>query len=461
MIQEIFRLYAERSSFFAELILQHIRIAGISVTVSLVLGLVIGVIISEYRKPAQIIMNVINVLYTIPSISMLGFLIPFTGIGDKTAIIALSIYGLLPIVRNTYTGISTIQPFLTEVATGMGSTRGQVLFRVKLPLALPVILAGVRSMVVMTISLSGIASYIGAGGLGVAIYRGITTNNAAMTYAGSILIALVALISDRLIYLLEKKIPWGETARKRREQGAMSVISLKNITAAYGNKDVLMHFNLEIARGEFVMLIGTSGCGKTTALKLMNGLLRPKEGSVVVNGNDLSRTDLTALRRNLGYVVQETGLFPHLTIEKNISYVADLSRKKDSKAIQNRVTQLLQLVELPEEIRRRYPDELSGGQKQRVGIARALMNSPEILLMDEPFGAVDEITRRRLQEEIGKIHRQQGETIVFVTHDIDEALRLGTRIVVMDAGRIIQDGTPEEIREHPATDFVKKLMSER
>lgn len=220
MIQEIFRLYAERSSFFAELILQHIRIAGISVTVSLVLGLVIGVIISEYRKPAQIIMNVINVLYTIPSISMLGFLIPFTGIGDKTAIIALSIYGLLPIVRNTYTGISTILPFLTEVATGMGSTRGQVLFRVKLPLALPVILAGVRSMVVMTISLSGIASYIGAGGLGVAIYRGITTNNAAMTYAGSILIALVALISDRLIYLLEKKIPWGETARKRREQGA-------------------------------------------------------------------------------------------------------------------------------------------------------------------------------------------------------------------------------------------------
>lgn len=241
----------------------------------------------------------------------------------------------------------------------------------------------------------------------------------------------------------------------------MSVIELKDITMSYGPNRILEHFNLSVEQGTFLTMIGSSGCGKTTALKLMNGLLRPKEGSVVVNGNDLSRTDLTALRRNLGYVVQETGLFPHLTIEKNISYVADLSRKKDSKAIQNRVTQLLQLVELPEEIRRRYPDELSGGQKQRVGIARALMNSPEILLMDEPFGAVDEITRRRLQEEIGKIHRQQGETIVFVTHDIDEALRLGTRIVVMDAGRIIQDGTPEEIREHPATDFVKKLMSER
>ena len=241
----------------------------------------------------------------------------------------------------------------------------------------------------------------------------------------------------------------------------MNVIELKDITMSYGPNRILEHFNLSVEQGTFLTMIGTSGCGKTTALKLMNGLLRPKEGSVVVNGNDLSRIDLTALRRNLGYVVQETGMFPHLTIEKNISYVADLSRKKDSKAIQNRVTQLLQLVELPEEIRRRYPDELSGGQKQRVGIARALMNSPEILLMDEPFGAVDEITRRRLQEEIGKIHRQQGETIVFVTHDIDEALRLGTRIVVMDAGRIIQDGTPEEIREHPATDFVKKLMSER
>ena len=241
----------------------------------------------------------------------------------------------------------------------------------------------------------------------------------------------------------------------------MSIISLTDITASYGSKGVLKYFSLDIGQGEFVMLIGTSGCGKTTALKLMNGLLKPDAGRVVVNGKDLADTDLTALRRKLGYVVQETGLFPHLTIEKNISYVADLYGKRDKKAVRERVSQLLALVELPEEVRRRYPDELSGGQKQRVGIARALMNSPEIMLMDEPFGAVDEITRRRLQEEIGRIHRQQKETIVFVTHDIDEALRLGTRIVVMDEGKIIQDGTPEEIRANPATDFVKKLISDR
>ena len=241
----------------------------------------------------------------------------------------------------------------------------------------------------------------------------------------------------------------------------MSIISLTDITASYGSKGVLEHFSLDIGQGEFVMLIGTSGCGKTTALKLMNGLLKPDAGRVVVNGKDLADTDLTALRRKLGYVVQETGLFPHQKKKKNISYVADLYGKRDKKAVRERVSQLLALVELPEEVRRRYPDELSGGQKQRVGIARALMNSPEIMLMDEPFGAVDEITRRRLQEEIGRIHRQQKETIVFVTHDIDEALRLGTRIVVMDEGKIIQDGTPEEIRANPATDFVKKLISDR
>ena len=220
MIQELFDFITQRWDFLLPLIYEHLQISAIAIVFATIVGVSIGILIAEKRKASSLTLGIISFLYTIPSISMLGFLIPFTGIGDKTAIIALSIYGLLPIVRNTYTGISTIQPFLTEVATGMGSTRGQVLFRVKLPLALPVILAGVRSMVVMTISLSGIASYIGAGGLGVAIYRGITTNNAAMTYAGSILIALVALISDRLIYLLEKKIPWGETARKRREQGA-------------------------------------------------------------------------------------------------------------------------------------------------------------------------------------------------------------------------------------------------
>lgn len=206
MIQQIFELYGERWSFFQELILQHIKIASTSIVISGIAGLLLGILISEHKKHASWIIGFINVAYTIPSISMLGFLIPLTGIGDKTAVIALTVYGLLPMVRNTYTGITTIEASIIEVAKGMGSTPWQVLYKVKLPLALPVIVAGLRSMVVMTISLSGIASYIGAGGLGVAIYRGINTNNAAMTYSGSILIAVVALVSDQLVAYVERLI---------------------------------------------------------------------------------------------------------------------------------------------------------------------------------------------------------------------------------------------------------------
>lgn len=206
MIKEIFSLYGDRWPFFQELIFQHIRIASTAILISGTIGLFLGIIISEYRRFSTWIIGIINIAYTIPSISMLGFLIPLTGIGDKTATIALTIYGLLPMVRNTYTGITTIEPSTIEVARGMGSTPWQILYKVKLPLALPVIVSGIRSMVVMTISLSGIASYIGAGGLGVAIYRGITTNNAAMTYAGSILIAVVALFSDQLVAYIERRI---------------------------------------------------------------------------------------------------------------------------------------------------------------------------------------------------------------------------------------------------------------
>lgn len=211
MIQEIIKLYLERWPFFGTLILQHIQISMTAILIAGTAGLLIGVFISFHKKLAAAVIGVINIVYTVPSISMLGFLIPFTGIGNKTAIIALTVYGLLPMVRNTCTGIATIEPSLVEAAKGMGSTEFQILYKVKLPVALPVIVAGVRSMVVMTVSLSGIASYIGAGGLGVAVYRGITTNNRYMTYAGSILIAVVALLSDQLVAAAERAI-----RRKRR-----------------------------------------------------------------------------------------------------------------------------------------------------------------------------------------------------------------------------------------------------
>jgi len=204
-MKEIINLIVTRKEFFLELLIQHLQISLISILFAIVIGLILGIITSEYQESSKIIMGMVNFIYTIPSISLLGFLIPLSGIGDTPALIALTIYALLPMVRNTYTGLTNINPLLLEAATGMGSTKFQILYKIKLPLAIPVIVAGIRNMAVMTISLSGIASFIGAGGLGVAIYRGITTNNKIMKIAGSLLIAVLAMITDFIIGLIESK----------------------------------------------------------------------------------------------------------------------------------------------------------------------------------------------------------------------------------------------------------------
>lgn len=237
-----------------------------------------------------------------------------------------------------------------------------------------------------------------------------------------------------------------------------SVIHFKNISKSYNNNLVLNDFNLEINKGEFITIIGSSGCGKTTVLKLINGLLTPESGNIYINGKDISSVNQIELRRKIGYVIQDIGLFPHMNIEGNIAYVPNLIKNKDKNEILSKVNDLINVVGMDKEILRRYPSELSGGQRQRVGIARALAASPEILLMDEPFGAVDEITRNLLQEGILNIHKALNITIIFITHDIKEALKLGTKVIVMDKGEIVQQGTPLEIKERPKTDFVKKLI---
>lgn len=204
LLQEIFSLYAQRWDWFEELLLSHIALALSAIAMSGALGLLLGVLISETPRLAPPVMGLCNVLYTVPAISLLGILIPFTGIGDKTAVIALTIYGVMPMVRNTYVGLTSLDPDILEAARGMGSTRAQMLLRVKLPMAAGVILAGLRNTVVMTISVAGIASFVGAGGLGVSIYRGITIYNPAMTAAGSILIAALAVLLDLLLARLEQ-----------------------------------------------------------------------------------------------------------------------------------------------------------------------------------------------------------------------------------------------------------------
>lgn len=206
MLTEIIDLIQSRWDFFLGLLVEHIQISLLSIVIAMVIGLTIGILISEYQKSSKVVIGIVNFIYTIPSISLLGFLIPLSGVGDATAVIALTVYALLPMVRNTHTGLTNVSPLLLEAATGMGSTKMQTLIKVKLPLAMPVIISGIRSMAVMTIALAGIASFIGAGGLGVAIYRGITTNNKAMTLVGSLLMAVLAIAVDFLIGRIEKMV---------------------------------------------------------------------------------------------------------------------------------------------------------------------------------------------------------------------------------------------------------------
>ena len=235
-------------------------------------------------------------------------------------------------------------------------------------------------------------------------------------------------------------------------------IEIRNVSAAYGSHEVLRRVSLVVERGEFLVIIGPSGCGKTTLLKLINGLVLPAAGEVLVEGERLSACGLTDLRRRIGYAVQGAKLFPHMTVQDNICYVPCLDKKLSKEDKRVLAERMLAMVELPTELAGRFPRQLSGGQKQRVGIARAMAASPDILLMDEPFGAVDEITRRTLQGELSDLQKKTGITIVFITHDIEEAFKLGSRILIMKDGVIWQEGRREELLEKPRDAFVKQLL---
>lgn len=240
-----------------------------------------------------------------------------------------------------------------------------------------------------------------------------------------------------------------------------TAIEFKHVKKVYGEKVIIDDFNLKITPGEFLTVVGSSGCGKTIILKMINGLIIPDEGQVLVHDQCTQAVDLIELRRGIGYAIQGSVLFPHMTVAQNIAYVPNLLNKNDKKRTYEALSKWMKIVGLDEELIHRYPSELSGGQQQRVGIARALAASPDILLMDEPFGAVDEITRSTLQDEILRIHHQENITIIFVTHDINEALKLGSRVMVMDQGKVVQLASPREILEHPKTEFVRKLVQRK
>ena len=239
------------------------------------------------------------------------------------------------------------------------------------------------------------------------------------------------------------------------------MIQFRDVSQQYeAGKPIIQNLSLNIEAGEFVVLIGPSGCGKTTLLKMMNGLIAPNSGEIIIKGKTIKDWDPIVLKRNIGYVIQQVGLFPHLTIEKNIAYPLDLQKTAAAQK-QERARELIHLVGLDESYLKKYPNELSGGQKQRVGMARALAADPEIILMDEPLGAVDQINRAVLQDEIIRIYQSLHKTIVFVTHDIEEAIKLGTKIVVLNQGEIMEIGTRDDIVFHSKSDFAEAFIGNK
>ena len=238
-------------------------------------------------------------------------------------------------------------------------------------------------------------------------------------------------------------------------------IEFKNVSKTFrgAGYPAVNDVSLTVNEGEFVTILGSSGCGKTTLLKMVNRLYEPDTGSIILFGENISTVDVVRVRRRIGYVIQQIGLFPHYTVGDNIATVPKLLKWEKAK-IDARVDELLTLVGLePKEFRDRYPAQLSGGQQQRVGLARALAVDPKIMLMDEPFGAVDSITREKLQDELVRLHKETGKTFLFVTHDIEEAFKLGDRVLIMNEGTIRQFDTPEAIIRHPADPFVASLVN--
>lgn len=240
------------------------------------------------------------------------------------------------------------------------------------------------------------------------------------------------------------------------------MIVLEHVNKVYDNGfQALKDINLEFKKGEITVLIGPSGCGKSTTMKLINALNTPSSGTIRIDGKDISRLNPVALRRDIGYVIQSVGLFPHMTISKNAAVVPRLKKWNKDK-IEQKVNQLLDLVGLDHALYgTRYPSELSGGQQQRVGVVRALAADPDIILMDEPFSALDPISREQLQDELIRLQQELNKTIIFVTHDMDEAIKIADTIVLMKEGAVVQTGKPDSILRHPANDFVRDFIGSK
>ncbi|WP_442875542.1 ABC transporter permease subunit [Amycolatopsis sp. NBC_00348] len=444
----------------------HVDLTLAAMALAVLIGMTLGLLTYRRRWLGSLATTTTAAFLTIPSIALLGILIGPFGLGLTNVLCALVLYALLPITRNTIVGLRGVDPAVVDAARGMGLGRARLLWRVRLPLAWPVILSGIRVSTQITIGIAAIGAYVKGPGLGNEIFDGLgrfgSVNSLNQVLTGTLGIVVLALLFDLAFVLVGKLTTWRrplarEAAASADAAGtAGETIELRDLSKRYPGQaaPAVDRLTMRIPAGEIVVLTGPSGCGKTTTMRMINRLVEPTSGAVTVGGTDVAALDLDEHRRHTGYVIQQVGLFPHLRVDANIGVVPRVLGWT-WRRVAARVGELLDVVGLTREHGTRYPRELSGGQQQRVGVARAMAADPPVLLMDEPFGSTDPITRARLQDEFLRLQRDVRKTIVFVTHDFDEALKLGDRIAVLRPRSVLaQYDTPQAILAAPADDYV-------
>ncbi|RSM70413.1 glycine/betaine ABC transporter permease [Amycolatopsis sp. WAC 01375] len=454
----------------------HVDLTLAAMALAVLVGMTIGLLTYRRRWLGAMATTTTAAFLTVPSIALLGILIGPFGLGLTNVLCALVLYALLPITRNTIVGLRGVDPAVVDAARGMGFGRVRLLFRVRLPLAWPVILSGIRVSTQITIGIAAIGAYVKGPGLGNEIFDGLgrfgSVNSLNQVLTGTLGIMVLALLFDLAFVVVGKLTTRRRPLARRAVAPATSggaagmggeTIELRDVSKHYPGRAVpaVESLTMRIPAGEIVVLTGPSGCGKTTTMRMINRLVEPTAGVVTIGGTDVSALDLDEHRRNIGYVIQQVGLFPHLRVDANIGVVPRVlgwTRRR----IAGRVRDLLDVVGLTREHGIRYPRELSGGQQQRVGVARAMAADPPVMLMDEPFGSTDPITRARLQDEFLRLQREVRKTIVFVTHDFDEALKVGDRIAVLRPRSVIaQYDTPQAILAAPADDYVASFVGSK
>jgi glycine betaine/proline transport system ATP-binding protein len=486
--------------------METLALVFVATALCVAVGLPIGIAMARRDNVNTSVRPLLDFMQTIPSLVLLVPAVAAFGLGRVPALVATLIYAMPPIIRLSNLGIRGVPKETTEAGRAFGATERQMLWKIQLPLGFPSIMMGVNQVIMMALAMVVLGGFIGAPGLGEDVARALGRLDTGRALAAGLAIVVLAIIVDRLVEGIanrrERKRGSGAVAdehipdqpRDERTEAVDAVtpddaegepvIVLRELSKIFGprpeqaqelldedvsKQDILQrtrstvavqNVSFDINAGETFVIMGLSGSGKSTLVRLLNRLIEPTSGQVEVGGRDvttLKRDELTELRREkFGMVFQRFALLPHRTVLENVAFGLEIQGVAKAER-RERAGEVLELVGLGGWGESR-PDELSGGMQQRVGLARALASDPDILLMDEPFSALDPLMRRQMQEEMIDLQARLRKTIVFITHDLDEALRLGDRIAIMKDGEIIQLGTPEDIMLRPADDYVASFV---